>query len=494
MCQTCLRPVIHLLPGRLWLSAALITVLFTASLQWRNLALMTTDELSESFINAANVVTRQLLDGVVSPMDVELLILLIHGSKSANNSYVLALVSVLDRLVQSPDYYLIDPDMYVIKLYEAVLVNVPLSQVLDMYPIELIIENIKYGNQFTLLIIKILTIHAGAEIMLKHDLLFQILHLYLTNADLLISISSQIQILLLQLSNAQLNILNQEPFQQLFTQTKNSHDSTLISRLLDLIALVYPVVNFDVSFEFGDDILLNLLIINYYEKMVLKGNRLILQEISSDLQRIFALYKTRLTDPEVEMILATDIVVLTACLSYRFPDYPIELLNMNDLSLDNASDVKLFSRINPEIIPLPVLQELCEFSLFSSKFFTILLNLISKEATFNYLSSSKVLTPDKVKNLLADNLFELLIVLTQSEYGVSYLLNELPNIVSDHLISDNIFNSDLYNLKLQVMENLVLKNHNLYIWEDQLIEAYKVMKNGKNIRHEARVAIADETV
>lgn len=456
---------------------------------------MTIEELPESFVTTLNTVSTQLLNNVVSPIDIELLILLIHNSNCFNNSYVLSLIAILDHLIQSPNYYDIDPEMYVIKLYEAVLCQVPLSQILDMYPMDLIIENIKYGNQFTLLIIKILTINANADILMNEPLLLEVLKLYLTNNDLLIAISNQIQILFLQLSDTKLNILNNQPFQRLFHDTKISNNSTLISRLLDLITLLYPVVNFDISFGFdSDDILLNLLIINYYEKLIQKQDPMILQKITPDVEKVFALYKMRMSDPDIELILATDIVILIATLSYKFPDFPISILNFNDLSLENASDIKLFSRVNPAVLSKDVLKELSDYPLFNSKYILILFNLVNKESTFNYLCTKGVITHDKIKNLTTDNLFELLIVLTGTEYGVSYLLNELPSVVNDHLISDNIINSDIYYKKLQVMENLVLKNHNLYIWEDQLIEAYKVMKNGKNIRHEARVAIADETV
>ncbi|EGV65136.1 DNA mismatch repair protein [Yamadazyma tenuis] len=452
-------------------------------------------DISDALSEAASNVFHQLDQGIVHKTDLELFNRLLINS-TVPQSFVESLIPAIDQAVKAPDYYETDPDFVLIAIYETLLSKLPPATVLEYYPIHFITENIQYANQFSLLILKIITRNHSQIELVSNGLLHTILSLYLKDADVMIPIASAIQNLVLVLSDDHniISELNTAKFKELFANAKTSGDSVLISRLLDLMVVLAPAVQFDLGFPIGGDVLLDLLKIDFYQNLINKENTHIFEAISTPVNRILALYNTRTTDAEIESFLATEIANLIASITFAFPDWELPGLKSYNLYLDLASDVLLLSKINPAKFDDDLLEFVVDYSLFSTKYFRILLNLVKSQKALHFLVQHDKITASLIKNLSLDMLFDLLVELTSTDFGVHYLLNSLPSIVTDFIINDSAISSDVYIAKLEVFEHLLFQDHDLTIWNDQLVDAYKLMKNGRNIRHEARVEIADEAV
>lgn len=437
----------------------------------------------EELINAAEILRSQLNRGYINPRDVETLNRILTSSNPSPN-YLESIISLIDGTIRSPDYYNLDPDLLLISVYETILSKLPISSILQLYPISLITETLEYGNQFSLLILKIVTLNHEKMDVVDTGILETTLRLYFSDPDLPISICSQIQTLLECLTANEKSQLNQPEFTQLFQMARQA-DSTILSRLLDLINVLVPYVDFDLSFNLDlGDVLLSLLIINFYEKLVKKRDQKVFDIITPMLNKIFDLFRS--DDPDVEAFLLTDIINLMATVSYCFPQFQLPVLTVDD--------THMLSKINPEQIDDELVSRLIELPLFQSKYFGILLNIIKVQTLFTALIDHDKLSSQSVTNLSSDMLYMFLVELTSTDHGVRYLLNDLPSVVSDYIIPHQTVNGEIYSAKLTVLENLVLKNYDLLVWEDQLIDTYKEMKNGKNIRHQITVDVADETI
>lgn len=437
----------------------------------------------EELINAAEILRSQLNRGYINPRDVETLNRILTSSNPSPN-YLESIISLIDGTIRSPDYYNLDPDLLLISVYETILSKLPISSILQLYPISLITETLEYGNQFSLLILKIVTLNHEKMDVVDTGILETTLRLYFSDPDLPISICSQIQTLLECLTANEKSQLNQPEFTQLFQMARLA-DSTILSRLLDLINVLVPYVDFDLSFNLDlGDVLLSLLIINFYEKLVKKRDQKVFDIITPMLNKIFDLFRS--DDPDVEAFLLTDIINLMATVSYCFPQFQLPVLTVDD--------THMLSKINPEQIDDELVSRLIELPLFQSKYFGILLNIIKVQTLFTALIDHDKLSSQSVTNLSSDMLYMFLVELTSTDHGVKYLLNDLPSVVSDYIIPHQTVNGEIYSAKLTVLENLVLKNYDLLVWEDQLIDTYKEMKNGKNIRHQITVDVADETI
>lgn len=451
---------------------------------------------SDELMSAIESIKSKLLNKDISPDQIDTC-KRIFANNPIGSHNCHQLIQIIDSLIKDPNYYQLDPEFLVIDLYEVLLSKVKFDEILELYPMDFIVGNLEQSNnQFTLLIIKILIQHMDEIDFRLHDLLYVIMNLYLGNEDCLISIISQIQLLLGNLPSSIKCLLNESNFQHLFARVKSTGNSTLISRLLDLIPTFINDVDFDLRFPLDlNDELFTLLVINFYEQLLTLEQESILSKISEEISTIIGLFHQRNSNDSIQMFLITDIVNFLATFSYKFPQHfpKSSILSPVKLYLDTSYDIQLLSKINPNTFPNDLVDYLIDFPLLNQRYFPILLNMVNVESISKTLIDHDKLTSNGLQSLSIDYLYKLLINMCNGSFNVNYLLNHCPTIMNDYIIDNIPSNSDIFGLKLTLLEKLLDGDFDLLIWKDRLLSTYKTMKYGRSIRANPQVDILDES-
>lgn len=436
-----------------------------------------------------NNLLNQLDQNIVNENDIQSMIHLINtNQQSIDTSDLSRYTDKLTRILNNPNYHSLDPSLLVIQLYTSILNKLDIRLISDIFPMKVIIDKVRDNNQFTLLLLQVITlkIESVTEIENFDLLLLEILKGYLQCEDLSIQICSQIESLLQTLDSTILKLMNQKPFQILFENVKNSGNAILIARLLNLISLSCEFVHFNYDFPIdpdNDDVLSTLVIIQFYTTLI---DKVPMETLNSAISTITTLFLEKSNLENIRFYLITDISNFLIKLSYN--------TNLNFLKPHNFSadeDVYFLSKFNANLVDDDFLEFLLDLPLFNPKFFPILLNLVKSEVCLPTIIEREILTNTSILKLVIDQIYQLLINLSSTHKGVTFLLN-LPQIMHTYVINHDIVFNDIYNLKVHLLESLIFKNNDLLIWENQIAESYKLMKNGKSIRNEPQVHVSDE--
>lgn len=443
---------------------------------------------SETLVSTLQSVKSQLAHHQIRPHDIETLTrLLAHEPLSSHD--ISSLIAVIDPFVKLESYWSLDPDLTVIELYQTVLSKLELDDILAVYPMDFILDNVARNNPFSLLIVKVLNFHSE-KVGEYPDLLYEIVRCYLGDKYMMVGIASQAQQLICLVPEPA--VYNESRFQTLFNTTKRAGDSILVPRLLELVLGLVPAVTFDLDFPLDlDDELFCLLVINFYDRLVEIGDPEIMSAIKAKITDIFTLFRDRTTNDTVSTFLVTDIINFIQTVSYKAQNsLPKAIFDPVTLHLDLASDVQFLSKVNPEVFPMELVEYVVEFPLFSQRYFPIVLNLARLGPGL-----AQLLRRDKVSSLALlsisiDFLYRFLLALCGTSRGVSYLLG-LPLVLNERVLDLVPANKDIFALKLDLLEKLF--HYDLLLWEEPLRKVYREMKYGRELgRVEPRVEVADE--
>lgn len=184
----------------------------------------------------------------------------------------------------------------------------------------------------------------------------------------------------------------------------------------------------------------------------------------------------------------SELVNLIASVSYTQPEYATQLAVHNNWFLVQFLDpsaydhhVQFLSKFNPSAIPETGIPLLTELSLFTKRYFSITLNMILSQRTFE--SITEEVLSQKLSRLSYDLLYQFLHQCSRFEYSANFMLQLLPSMVSDYLVNlpSAISDQEIWNLKKSTLHNLLLLS-DLGMWEDKVTSTYATMVNGKNVR------------
>ncbi|CAH6720424.1 DNA mismatch repair protein Hsm3p [[Candida] jaroonii] len=433
-----------------------------------------------SIIELKEQIESQLNTRKINELEIDRLNRLIASSNGDDDTLVSILPSI-NSFLNDEKYYELDENLKVISLYETILSKLPINIISALYPLQVITTNLAYKNQFCLLILKLLTLNYDKIDMVDNGLLFEILKMYLADDELKIEICNQIE----RLFERTINIVNSnvlKEFQSLFAEVESNNNSTLVARLLTLILIkpsIYPY-HFKVDPN-DDDVLLNILKIQFFTDLIGKVD---INTLPID--QMIELFYLRMENDIVDSFLITEVNNFLIKLSFKMNEFIF--LKSSDFYLDRPSDVYLLSKFNASTFPPEFIKWLLEFPLSSNKYFTILLNLVKSKKCFDLL---KFQLPDTIKTLSSnDHIYQLLVNLSLSSFGIDFLINS-PSIMNDYVVSETPVYNEVFTLKLSLLDNL-LKCPDLSIWEDKIIDVYKLMNNGRNIRSQPQVDVMDQ--
>ncbi|CAH2350946.1 DNA mismatch repair protein Hsm3p [[Candida] railenensis] len=318
---------------------------------------------------------------------------------------------------------------------------------------------------------------------------------------------------------------------KIYESVRVSKDSTLLTRLVDFIAIIgepalvdpklstllpNSVYTFKVSDfleedgnEVSSDPLLAILLIQFYKKLVKMPLSVdVLKSAGPTLENLVQVFSKRNTDTEVQLFYANDLAEFIC--EWSWTTY-VPLINMLEgvlekfevfkfynLYLDSSdADINLLAGFNMDRMNNPeFLEELTDiYSLFSKRYFTILNSLVNYPKYCEQLIHMKIISVNTISKLSMDMLYRLLYELTRKKHSTSWLLQQ-PQLMNDYILGTNVSENEIWNLKKDSLSNLLEINtpEELGVWYDNIKENFSLMSNGRNVRNIAPgVAIADET-
>lgn len=459
------------------------------------------------------------------------------------NQFLISFISVLTNLLIFPINQ--DSQSPLIDLLNVILSYLSFDQITFFYPREFIVSRIESASpNATNLIINILSTKLNdtdlIDFLRDTNILDTLVTNHLSTDDyetLPLSVVNNTEKFISRIVDLNIfaliesKLFSNEAY-QLYEKTRGLKNSTLITRLLDLLIVLLPywqTFNLNPSlYTFNsndlndlDDPFYPLLIIQFYTNFVknLKhleiGSEELFNNIKPPIDQIVQFYLSKNSNPMIESFYVTQIIELIETLSYSSLSYcqsfvaecitKHNLFKSYNLYLDNESDVLLLSKINYQIFDQSFCHDffndnLTKISLFNQKFFTIFLNLVKSEHVFNLIITSDVnyFNFEKISKLSIDHIYYIILQISKYNHSTVYLINNLPTIITDYLINSpfEIINNEIWNLKLACLENLLFNSDiDLKIWLDDLKKTYSLMKNGHNIKSiNPQVDIASDTI
>lgn len=443
------------------------------------------------------------------------------------NSTISLFVGTINELLNSGKLQHADPEGAVFDLLDAILEYLTIEEILQFYPLEFIIEGLKGDASVCCMIIRILRRNCQSQTTLglfeDTTIMDTIITRYFdTEAPL--SVVNQVELLVSELVDTSSPIVPQKllsgQFKGEYKEARESSDK--IVRFLDYILILVRYVvrngysldeNYYVLpkllFSDNDDILQVVLLIQFYNKLIDELNiygkdNAIVKSIIPCLRNLTNMYTERQKDEFVELYYANEIADLMSSISYSKVPFLVafteelvhrhELFKSYNLYLHLDCDVKLLSKFNPEALNIEIISDILdEISIFSQRYFSILLNCIGSEKLFHKLTPR--LTTQAISKLSLDMLYRLLLQMSKFQYSVKYLMSDLPNVVSNYLIdSPDVTESEIWSMKKDTIQNILLSNTELSVWKGELSKVFSNMCNGRKIQSiEPRVDVVDRS-
>ncbi|KAI5959891.1 HSM3 [Candida pseudojiufengensis] len=422
------------------------------------------------------------------------------------------LITILNHILNDNKYFEIDPNVILLHLLNKILSFLNFKQILEFYSEEFITKHLFSFNNSTIdtiLCIGILTSNLHQfetqQYILKNDVIKKLIEEYF-NEDTPIEVLNSIEKLIENLYTNELNLLDNSF--DIFEKVKNSDNSILVSRYLDLLLILSTKFdslnsnlyqfNTDEILKFKHDTLFLVILIQFYIKLC--DTTL---TIDKTLFNIITLYRKK----EFDEIINLEIINLISKMSYTsrltsiLEHFQIfKTHNLIKIFDKDEEEIKLLSQSNPNLIynlNNDIFSDvLVNLPLFDDKFFPILLNFIKSPDVWNLIKPK--LNEDKLQKLSKYKLFLLLLTLSQYEWSKIYFFENLSKILSEEIINSDIRNNEIWNLKLEILENLNNTEDNVsgYAkWNTQLKQAYDKMRFGENFKNiQPKVEVIDEAM
>ncbi|CAK7891299.1 DNA mismatch repair protein Hsm3p [[Candida] anglica] len=439
--------------------------------------------------------------------------------------------SINDIIINNPS---LDPNMSLLELLNSIMVILPFEDIQLVYPESMILESIQSSNpQLTSLIIQIVLEKSNERDMIEFledsEFLVYATRTYFTESDDIqnLKVSSTYENLLAYIATVSPHLVDKLSNPELVSLYKKIRDdpegnSTLFSRLLDFIIIIFPVSHEWIptslykfsKIEFSiDDPLLVILLISFYKKFIQQINitSVILTTIKPSLYDIMELFTRRQQDSLIESFYAVEIVVLLYHWSHSDNKLLLgylgeltdsfKIFKSYNLYLDElASDIELLASFNPDQIndKLDFLEDIIQLPLLQQRYFPIFLNILSSKDLFGKLVELNKLNIKSISKLSLDMIFKLLFTISNYKYSTHWLLSDAPQLMSDYVIASSaaISESEIWSLKKSILENLLNKNSSqeLGVWKETIESTYSLMKNGRNVKDIIpRVEVATDT-
>lgn len=446
-----------------------------------------------------------------------------------DNVFLVNFIPLLSNLLELP--LVVDTYNLITELLEVILSYLSFMQICYFYPDEYILRGVESAAANVLnLIISIFDLKLSDNglvlFILSSNALDTLLSRYLSDSkNLDLSVVNHIEKFIGRIVELNItSLINRKLLSPesiaLYQVTKLAKNHILKARLLDLIVLLVPVLEgsqfpeslldfdeatiLDANYDDDDfDPLYPTLMIQFYEKCIQKlGDSLVMfSKLSPSVDKLIKIYSLKEKYPVVDNYYATDIIDLIATLSNsskpEIRDYvaavvkKLALLKSYNLDLSNPASKLLLLRINFTIFDDATVEGiyedlLADAPLLNSRYFDILLNSIKSSVLFQLIISNPTnyLTNERISRLSQDLTYYLLLEMSKYEHSSTYLLNHLPNIMSNYVTNSpyEISNSTLWNIKLKILSNLLREHVDLNIWEVELKRIYDLMRNGQNVR------------
>lgn len=298
-----------------------------------------------------------------------------------------------------------------------------------------------------------------------------------------------------------------ETSSNLLHQMHDSNDALQQARLMSLLEgflsyklqvpsnfIQFPVSLFDVDAP-SWDLFQNLTAIQFY-RTILENSALksLIKDITDQIHAIAKLFSKRDENSEIRDFLNTEIFLLFREISYKDIDLFGELDNQYGIvssvraSSSRSDRESLLTFVNPKcLIRYPSIIDSVKFI---SSDITILRNLCSYEPTFNRIDPDQ----KRLMSLNYQDLLLLLIIIAQTHFGLTKLLQDWPQVMNSVISKKDIRVPETFNLRRELLTILIQKPEStLGVWHDGVKHAYSEIIFGPGYGQEVQVAVSDKT-
>lgn len=406
---------------------------------------------------------------------------IIDAFRPQDQTDLLLIVGPANHIVFSaPD---LDPTRVVPKLLERVLAAVLFTEVLGIFPPQFVndnLSNIASEPETSVAILKLVLEKIDdptcVQFLKDNNVANNVTEQYLTITDLPVIVVSQVELFLRYYLGAKAG-----PAPMLDGLNAINADSTVRSRFL-AYTLILADFNLFVSpdkYYFDkrqlenlaeDDPLFAILLVQFCGDIFVR-NLLVPAKHWEMLDTLYLAGQMSFVGPEV----ANLVVKISG--DPKFDNWCQKALKDTSLFPEDLV-LRILAHANPKVLT----NVLLDYPLLSSKYFAILLNIISDENLFK--QHLEYFTSARLGRLTADMLFALLLVMSQHSFTQSYLFENLPQVLSNFLSERDVTNPQLFGIKMDVIKNLLESSEtSREPWKPQLTSSLHRMQNGDGVPH-----------
>jgi len=387
----------------------------------------------------------------------------------------------------------------VIELLDAVLLNLSFEEVVELFKFDSMVKALNSPNEnLQILALKVSSKSTPTDIIANTEVIPKAVEL-LASKDTSIRVVNEIEKGLGVLLKGELirrRLLSDNVVSTLFDM-KSSKDTTLKTRLLDLVIQLLPfVLEHELTQELycfedflGDgDILYTLNLIRFYTEILnivdsSLNNHWLLNNIQPQIEIIGKLYADRYENTDIEYFALTEISLFLKKLSY-VSVYSFKSIDHKYVKL-TKDDFFLLATLNPSYLATSYSSLLKNINV-SADNIPVFRNVISDKTSFELIKPK--LTTEKLLRLPYLELVAMLVKLSEFQYSAKYLLEELPQIMNKLLQGQNIVEPESYSLRKATIENLVnYPDETLDIWKEALNEENYKLSHGNPAKSQVMI-------
>lgn len=374
-----------------------------------------------------------------------------------------------------------------IELLDGLLSSLDFESVVELFKLSSIVEALNSPNEnLQILALKVSSKANPPDIISNTEIVPKIIHLLATKESS-IKVVNEVEKALGALVRGELirRRLLSDSVISVLSNMKSSKDTTLKTRLLDLVVQMLPFVKEDElpdglylfsDFTTDNDILYTLSLIQFYTQIIeivdsTLNKQWLLQKVLPEVQLIGKLYFERHDNPDVEYFALTDISLFFKKLSFVSPE-TFKPIDQSFIKLTH-NDNFLLSSINPSYLAIAYPTLLKGIRL-TADTVPVFRNLISDESSFHLIQPE--ITTEKLQRLSYLEFVAVLNKLSQFQYSAKYLLQNLPQIMNKLLQGGNVIEPESFQLRKDTIEKLLAyPDEDLSVWKEALVgEQYKL--------------------
>lgn len=417
----------------------------------------------------------------------------IDQDQKSIKSLLAATVKILYKTDLDIDFNLL------IELLDAILSHLDFETVINVFQFESIVEALNSPNQnLQILALKVSSKANPPDIISNTEIIPKAINL-LSTAGSSIRLVNEIEKMIGTLVRGELirRRLLSEGVESILLKMKNSKNTELKSRLLNIVTLILPFVQeHELSKEFycftdflaDNDILYTLNLIQFYNEILdivdsTLNKSWLLENTSPQAEIIGKLYASRTENTDIEHFAQIEISLFFKKLSKISPEI-FSPIDKSYIQL-KSSDTFLLASLDPGYLAIshPNLLKTIDVSVATVP---ILRNLISDTKSFDIIKQN--LTADKLLRIPYLEFVAILVKLSEFQYSAKYLLDNLPRVMNKLLQGANVVEPDSYALRKDTIENLAqYPDQDLNVWREPLKDEYYKLIHGKPAQVQALV-------